>query len=83
MKVNELKEQKQAPDIIEVEGVDRLINRLLNTYNLTDKMVNPDRLKELMEETYVELNLEEEFDFYETEYNEVIQRYNIRVLLNT
>lgn len=80
VKVNELKEQKQAPDIIEVEGVDRLINRLLNTYNLTDKMVNPDRLKELMEETYVELNLEEEFDFYETEYNEVIQRYNIRSL---
>lgn len=79
-KVNELKEQKNAPDIIEVDGVDRLINRLLNTYNLTDKTVNPNRLKELMEETYVELHLDEEFEFYETEYNEVIQRYKIRSL---
>lgn len=78
--LSELLKQKNAANIIDVMSVDSLIYRLINMYNLSNKKTDMRRLEQLMEETYMELDLDEKYNFYETEYHEVIQRNHIRTL---
>lgn len=78
-KLNILIKQKKAPEIIDVKGVDSFIYMLINQYNLIDnKKCSPKEITNVMEDLYYELNLDYNFQFFETEYEEVIQRYNIK-----
>ncbi len=78
-KLNILKKQKNSPDIIDVKGVDSFIYKLINQYNLTDnKNCSPAKILDIMENLYCEFETDYNFHFFETEYEEVIQRYNIK-----
>ncbi|MFW6016086.1 MAG: UvrD-helicase domain-containing protein, partial [bacterium] len=80
VKLEQLLKQKNAENTIKVRGVDSIINRLIYQYNLSNMRLDIKELKRIMENTYIKMDLRREYDFYETEYHEVIQRYYIRNL---
>ncbi|MCK8826590.1 DEAD/DEAH box helicase [Natroniella acetigena] len=79
-KVEKLARQKGIENNIEVYGVDSLIYKLLAENDLRQGRIGLEEIEELMEDIYLELELDKPFQFYKTEYKEVIQRYQVRSL---
>ncbi|WP_027340215.1 UvrD-helicase domain-containing protein [Halonatronum saccharophilum] len=79
--MEELAEQKGVKGRIEVWGVDSLIYHLMKDYNLPRPIFDYKKLEELMEEIYLKMELPRSFYFYKSEYKEVIQRNNIKSLV--
>lgn len=79
-KVIQLMKQKNVENNVYVAGVDRLINQLVYHYKLSKGQVKIEEIDHVFKETYQKLNPEEQFLFYQTEYKEIIQKYQIESL---
>lgn len=62
---------------IEVYGVDSILYYICQRHNLTKKRIDIPRINEIFREVYNKLDPIESLMFYQTEYKEVIQKYNI------
>jgi mRNA-degrading endonuclease RelE of RelBE toxin-antitoxin system len=79
-KIHQLLRQRMVTNNIQVIGVDQLITQLVREYQLTDALLLPDEVENLVLETYREMEPPEPLSFYQKEFREVIQKYQIRSL---
>jgi len=76
-KLNMLLSKENLERNIEVWGVDSLFYNICKKYNLTDKKIDFYRIDELFKYVYDSIQPDEPLLFYQTEYKEIIQKYNI------
>ncbi len=79
-KLNILMKNKNVKNNVEVVGVDSLIYEVLRQKGVKLSNYNNEDLKKLIDNIYVKLSPDEPKSFYEYEYTEVIERYNIKTL---
>jgi|GEM_PF-1279756 len=76
-KVEELARQKGVENNIQVRGADQIINTILNQEGLEQGRVDLEGLQEIWEKVYLEMDPSEPLTFFQTEYEEVIQKNRI------
>jgi mRNA-degrading endonuclease RelE of RelBE toxin-antitoxin system len=79
-KVAQLMKQKHVSNNVYITGIDKLISDLINRYRLTHEHLDINGIRNLFIQTYNDLETEETLLFYQAEYKEVIQKYNISSL---
>jgi mRNA-degrading endonuclease RelE of RelBE toxin-antitoxin system len=79
-KISHLLSQWDLPNTIEVTGVDALFFNLSRHFKLTTSQIKPESISELIRDTYSSLDLDRPLFFYQTEYEEIIQKYQITTL---
>lgn len=78
-KLESLLIQNNLENNIDVLSVDQVIYKLTSN-GINRSNIEPRRIKEIFKETYEDMDLEEPIYFYQTEYEEIIQKYHIRSL---
>lgn len=76
-KLNMLIAKENLESNIETWGIDSLFFDICKKFNLTNKRLDYYRVIELLKYVYDSIKPEEPFLFYQTEYKEIIQKYNI------
>ena len=76
-KVGQLTRQRGVDNNIEVRGVDQVINTVLNQQGIEQGRLDLEGLNEIWQEVYLEIDPAEPLSFFQTEYEEVIQKNRI------
>lgn len=77
-KINELCLEKNVPNNIDVYGIDSLIYKLLEKANISYHKTELKEINNLFTNVYASLECKEPIDFYKFEYQELINKNNIK-----
>lgn len=78
--ISQLLNHYDLPNSIEVTSVDQLFFNLSRHFKLTNKQIKPDIISNLLRDTYNSLDLDRPLFFYQSEYEDIIQKYRITTL---